>query len=116
ESQSQQGSPGSGWTLDRGLRSRSGEQSLPDLEQDVLGELLPASGAGGGDPKTAGRGENSRLAHNPGQNRPNRGGHGAGETGGTDIPPGLLWPPAEAVGAGCGGDLPETLLAVRLDC
>src|SRR6185295_12721681 len=63
ECQSQQRGTGSGWVLDRGLRGRSEEQPLSDLEQDVLGELLPASGGGGGDTESARGSENSRRAH-----------------------------------------------------
>src|SRR5215472_1334284 len=110
ESQSQSGSAGRGRVLGRRLRGGSGEQSLPDMESDVLGELLPAPGAGGGDTEIAWRGEDPRRAYRRGQNRADSGSHGAGEKSGTKIPSRLLWLPAEAVRAGCGGDVQATLL------
>src|SRR6266545_6583261 len=51
EGQGEQGRTRGGRPLDRGLRSRSEEQPVSDLEPDVVGELLSASGAGGGDTK-----------------------------------------------------------------
>ena len=48
-----QGRTGCGRVLDRGVRGRSEEQFVQDLESDVLGELLSASGAGGGNTETA---------------------------------------------------------------
>ena len=44
-----------GRAVDRGVREGSEEQSVQDLESDVVGELLSASGAGGGDTEAAWR-------------------------------------------------------------
>jgi hypothetical protein len=42
-----------GWAVHRVVRGRSEKQSLPDLESNVVGDVLPASGAGGGDTEAA---------------------------------------------------------------
>src|SRR5664279_1443681 len=48
-SQGQQGCTGSGWTDHRGVRDRPEEQYVQGLELNVLGVLLPSSGARGAD-------------------------------------------------------------------
>ena len=55
EGQGEQGGAGGGRVLDRGVREGSEEQSVQDLESDVVGELLSAAGAGGGNTETAWR-------------------------------------------------------------
>src|SRR5664279_2803402 len=106
------GAPGVDGCSIRGLRSRSEEQPVSDLEPDVFGELLSAPGEGGGDTETAWRGESSGCADCGGQNRPNGGGHGIGKAGGADVPSGFLWLPAGPFCAGCGRDMPAALLGV----
>ena len=49
------GAPGCGRADPGGVRGRSEGQPLQDLEPDVLGDLFPAPGQGGGDTKTAWR-------------------------------------------------------------
>src|SRR5512132_2267383 len=115
EGAGQQGRTGRRRLHDRDVREGSEEQSLQDLEPDVLGQLLSAPGAGGGGTETAWRRHpGSRGAHRRGQNRADRGGRPAGESGGTEIPPRLLRVPAAPVGTGRGGHVPGTLLVVRL--
>ena len=46
----QQGCSWGGRGVDRRVRSGSRQESVSDLESDVVGELLPASGESGGDP------------------------------------------------------------------
>ncbi|WP_328813999.1 reverse transcriptase domain-containing protein [Nonomuraea cypriaca] len=55
-SQGQQGRCRSGQAVHRGLRSRSEEQPLQDLESNVVGNLLPSCGDGGGNPEGWGGG------------------------------------------------------------
>ncbi|EFC79005.1 hypothetical protein FrEUN1fDRAFT_7871 [Parafrankia sp. EUN1f] len=115
----QQGCPGSGRAGPGGFRGRSEGQPVQDLEPDELGQLLPTPGAGGGNTEAAWRRfENARRAHGRGQDRPNGGGHVFGEPGGTAVPPGFLWVPAGAVGAGRGrgvsGEVLEEGLGDRL--
>src|ERR1039458_10593089 len=55
EGEGQQGRTGAGWLLGRGLRNRSEGQSVQDLESDDVGQLLSASGDGGGDTEAAWR-------------------------------------------------------------
>ena len=58
------GCAGCGRGVAGGVREGSEEQSVQDLESDVLGELLSASGAGGGDTEAAWRwDQNSWRAH-----------------------------------------------------
>ena len=49
ESQGQQGRAGCGRGVDRGVREGSEGKPVQDLEPDVVGDLLPAAGARGGD-------------------------------------------------------------------
>lgn len=101
--------------LHRGVRVRSEEQFVPDLESDVVGELFSASGAGGGDTEIARRrDQGARCAHGRGQSRPNGGSQTSGIRGGIDLPPGLLRLPAGPVATGRGRGLPDTLLEDRL--
>src|SRR5680860_37241 len=53
EGQSEQGWSGSGRVQHRGVRSRSAEQAVCDVESDVLGVVLSASGQTCGDPEGA---------------------------------------------------------------
>src|SRR6266516_2655662 len=61
------------------------------MESDVVGELLSATGEGGGDTEIAWRGQNPRRAHCGGQNRADSGSHGTGKESRTEVPSGLLW-------------------------
>ena len=73
------GAPGVDGQSMEDVREGSEEQSVQDLESDVLGDVLPASGEGGGDPEAAWRRDpNSRGAHCRGQGRADRGGGPAG--------------------------------------
>src|SRR6266545_2027216 len=115
EGQGEQGCTRGGWVLDRGLRGRSEEQPVSDLEPDVVGELLPTCGAGGGDTEVAWRwGPDFRGAHRRRQSRPNGGSPQAGGEGRADLPSRLLRLPATPVGPGRGGGMPAALLANRL--
>ena len=51
------GAPGRTGSRHRGIREGSERQSLQDLEPDVLGDVLPAPGDGGGDTQAAWRGD-----------------------------------------------------------
>ena len=55
EGQGEQGCAGGGRVSHRGVREGSEEQSVQDLESDVVGVVLSASGAGGGDTEAAWR-------------------------------------------------------------
>src|ERR1700676_5385362 len=82
-----------------GVRQGSEEQSVQDLESDVLRQLFSASGAGGGDTETAWRwDENPWDTDNLGQGGPDGGGAAVGVEGRTDLSPRLLWLPAVSVG------------------
>ncbi len=103
-------------------RPASTAQSIADFERDlkepvqalesaVVGELLPAAGAGGGD--TQGRregGASARCAHGRGPDRPDGGQDVSGADGGAGVPPGLLRLSSEAVGVGRGRGLPGAVL------
>src|SRR5664280_1624999 len=87
----------------RGLRSRSEEQSVQDLEQDVVGELLPATGAGGRNTEAAWRGHsNVRSALRVRSGGPDGGSAETGGEGRGDLPFGLLRLSSWAVSGGCG--------------
>src|SRR6478609_7808553 len=87
ERQGQQGCRRSGWAVHRGVRGRSEEQSLPDLESDVLGDLFSTSGAGGRNTEAAWRwDENSGYSHRHRQDRANGGRDVAGASDGVDFP------------------------------
>src|SRR5690349_607843 len=95
EGQGQSGCAGCGRLQHRGVRERLAGEPLQDLEPDVLGQLFPAAGQGGGDTETAWRRDkSSRRADGRGQNRADGGGRAFGEAGGTGVPPGLLRLPA----------------------
>src|SRR6266540_7387422 len=51
--QGQSGRAGGGRAVGRGVRGGSEEQPVSDLESDVVGGLLPATGAGGGNTEAA---------------------------------------------------------------
>ena len=96
-------------------RDRSEGQPVQDLESAVLGVVLPAAGACGGDP------EGARCGHpNPGgahRGRPGRadgGGPGAGGEGRADLPSGLLRVPPGAFRARRGGRVSAAVLDDRL--
>src|ERR1022692_3218809 len=82
--------PGCTWggrAVHRGVREGPEGQSLQDLEPDVLGDLLPAPGDGGGDPQAAWRRDpRARGALRRGQDRADRGRGPAGGSGGTGVP------------------------------
>src|SRR5262245_26765875 len=78
--------------LDRGFRERPEKQSVPGLEPDVLGELLSAGGAGGGDTETAWRRHQGFRGADRG--RPgcsDGGGAETGVAGRVDLSSGLVW-------------------------
>jgi hypothetical protein len=84
------------------------------LESDVLGELLPAAGAGGGDTEIAGRHEGLGCADRGGSGRSDGGRQEAGAEGRADLSSGFLRLPARAFGPGRGRDLPAAVLEERL--
>ena len=53
QGEGQSGCTGSGWAVAGGVRGGSEEQPVQDLEPDVVGDLLPAPGEGGGNPEGA---------------------------------------------------------------
>ena len=109
------GAPGVDGVTHRGVREGSEEQSVQDLESDVVGDLFSASGDGGGDTETAWRwDQNPRGADDRGQGRPDGGGPEAGGEGRADLSPGLLRLPAGPVGPGRGGGMPGAVLEERL--
>src|SRR3954451_14483079 len=115
QGQGESGRAGSGWPKHRRLPQGPEEQSVQGLEPDVVGLLLSASGARGGDRKAARRGEaHTRHPHRGRPHRPNGGGQAPGGTGGTGVPPRLLWLPPGAAGARRGRDGEAAVLAVRL--
>ena len=66
-------------------------------------------------PKPHGGGyQNARCAHGRRPGCPDGGGHGPGGTGGTEVPPRLLWLPSEKGDLGGGGGMPAAVLEVRL--
>src|SRR5664280_2199231 len=110
ESAGEPGRAGGGWVHDRGVRVRSAEQIVCDVESDVLGKLLSAAGESRRGAETAWWwGQDVRGADGRGQGGPDGGGHGVGEGGGTQVPSQLVWVPARTVRVGRGGGLPGTL-------
>src|SRR2546429_8229865 len=104
--QGEQGCCRGGRAVDRGLRDRSEEQSLPDLESDVVGDVLSASGASGGDTEAARWGDqNAGYSHRGRQDRSDGGRSAAGAPDGGHFPWGLVRVPAWQVttGGGCPG-------------
>src|SRR6185312_6273645 len=115
ESQGEQGRTGSGRAVDRGVREGSAGQPVQDLEPDVLGVVLPAAGAGGGDREGARAGhQNAGGAHRGRSGRADGGGPGAGGEGRADLPSGLLWVSPEAFRARRGGRVSAAVLADEL--
>ena len=110
-----QGAPGGRWAVAGGVRGRSKEPSVQDLESDVIGQLLSVPGQGGGDPEGAWRGhphvggtDHLRSGGPDGGRRP------AGSNGRADLPPRLLRLSAEPINTGGGRGVPEALLDIRL--
>src|ERR1700738_119920 len=101
--------------LDRGLREGPEEQSVPGLEPDVLGELLAAAGAGGGNTEAAWWGHQDFGGADRGRpGRSDGSGTQTGSEGRGDLPSGLVRLPSRASPAGRGGGLPAALLENRL--
>src|SRR5215212_10834922 len=108
-----QGQSGGRWCrrgVDRAVREGPEREPLQAVESDVLGLVFPAAGSGGGDTEEGWRGENARGAHRGGPGGPDRGAHVSGAGGGTDLPSRLLRLSAWALGVGCGGHVPATVL------
>ena len=104
-----------GRAVDRGVRDGPEGQSVQDLESDVVGQLLSAAGAGGGDTEAARRGvRDARGAHRGRPGRADGGGRAVGAEGGADVPSGFLRLSAGTVGAGRGGRVPAAVLEQRL--
>src|SRR4029453_9216343 len=113
--QGQSGCTGGGRGDAGGVRQGSEEQSVQGLESDVLGQLLSASGAGGGDTETARRWEEIPWrADDCGQGRPDGGGSQAGGEGRTDLSSRFLRVPAVSVGSRRGGGMSGAGLEERL--
>src|SRR3954454_9008288 len=74
-------------------------QPVQDLESDVVGDVLPAAGQGGGDLEGDRWSADARRCDRGGPDRPDGGGHDAGAGGGTAVPPRLLRLPPGAVRA-----------------
>src|ERR1035437_507821 len=111
----EQGRTRGGRAVHRGLREGPERKPVQGLEPDVLGDVLPASGDGGGNTKaTRRRDPRARYSLRRGQDRADRGRGPAGGSGGTGVPPGLLRVPARQVAAGRGDGMPEALLGEQL--
>ena len=103
EGQGQQGRGGRRRRVDRAVRAGPEGEPVQAVESDVVGELFPAAGAGGGDTEAGRQGVRvlgvptvaDRIAQTVAAMVP-----GAG--GGAGVPPRLLRLSAGAVGAGCG--------------
>ena len=104
------------WEAYRRVKANKGaagvdEQSIEEFEQDlhgepvqalesaVVGELLPAAGARGGDTEAGRQLEGARGADRRGQDRPDGRALVPGARGGAGVPPGLLRVSAGALGA-----------------
>jgi Reverse transcriptase (RNA-dependent DNA polymerase) len=84
----QSGRAGCGWSDPRNVRRGSEEQSVEDLESDVLRVVFSASGEGGGDTQTAWRwDENPWDTDDLGQECPDGAGQEVGVEGRTDLSP-----------------------------
>src|SRR3954453_10213305 len=81
QGQGESGRAGSGWPKHRRLPQGPEEQSVQGLESDVVGLVLSAPGARGGDRKAARRGE--AHAGHPDRGRPHRPNGGGQAPGGT---------------------------------
>ena len=104
-------------TVREGAVGRGPEPRAPRRRPtSLLGELLPAAGACGGDPEDlAGRrGQDSWCAHRRGQGRADGGGRPAGGGGGAAVPSRLLRVSAASVCSGRGRQVPGALLVVGL--
>src|SRR5664279_2493021 len=111
--QEKSGRIGSGRAEHRGIRGRSAGKPVSDLESDVVGVLLSASGARGGGAQAARRRDPvARGAHCVGQNRSNGSSPQDRGTGRTGLPSRFLWLPPGAVSARRGRGVPATLLEV----
>src|SRR5450756_808367 len=111
ESAGEPGWAGGGRVHDRGVRVRSAEQVVCDVESDVLGKLLPSAGEGRRGTKAAWWwGQDVGGANCRGQGGPDAGGQRVGEGGGTQVPSQLVWVPAGAVRVGCGSGMPGALV------
>src|SRR3954453_15351417 len=115
ESQGEQGRTGSRRAVDRGVREGSAGKPVQDLEPDVLGVVLPAAGACGGDREGARGGhQNAGCADRGRSGCADGGGPRAGDEGRADLPSGLLWVSPEAFPARRGGRVSAAVLADEL--
>src|SRR5580693_9889483 len=113
--QGQPGCAGCGRGDPRSVRRGSEEQSVQDLESDVIGVLLSTSGEGSGDTETAWRwDETPWRADDCGQGRPDGGSPQAGGEGRTDLSSGFLRVPTVPVGVGRGCGMSGAVLEDRL--
>src|SRR5215510_2094972 len=112
-----QSESGSGWRrfrINRGVRARSEEQPLQDLESHVVGDVLSAASAHGGDTEERRRREAIGHSHRRGQDCSNGGQTVSGAPGGTVLPSRLLWLSASEVCARCCRQCAAAVLAVCL--
>ena len=103
EGQGQPGGRGCRRAVDRRVRAGPEREPLQALESDVLGDVLPAAGACGGDTEGSGKGSGAGRAHRVGPDRPNGRAVVSGAGGGTTVPSRLLRLPAGAVRGRRGG-------------
>ena len=108
----EQGSAGGGRAVHRGLRGAAGGQPLPRLEPDVVGNVVPADGEGGGDPQGRGRHQDARGADDRRPRCADRGREPDGNRDGKVLPRGLLRLPAGPRGARCARRRAQALLGV----
>src|SRR2546421_5668004 len=110
--QSRGGRPG--WAVDRGFRKGLEKEPVPDLESDVVRELLSAAGADGEDPESQWRredvGDSDGLRSNCANGREESIGSGGGPT----IAAGIVRVSPGKVGVGCGGAGAADVLGLRL--
>src|SRR6266700_3490381 len=84
------------------------------LQTPCVGDLLPASGARGGDTKDSRRNQNARGSDGGRSDSADSSLHGAGTDSRAGISPGFLRVPAETVGTACGSKGSSAVLGERL--
>src|ERR1041385_1017780 len=110
--QSRGGRPG--WAVGRGFRKGLEKEPLPNLESDVVRELLSAASADGEVPESKWRREDVGDSNGLGSNRANGREESIGSSGGPTIPAGIVRVSSGEVGVGCGGAGAADVLGLRL--
>src|SRR5215813_4675813 len=103
-----------GWAVDRGFRKGLEEEPVPDLESNVIRELLSAASADGEDSESQRRREDVGDSDGLRSNRANGREETTRSSGGPIVPAGIVWVSPKQVGAGCGGAGTADVLGLRL--